>query len=84
MHTTQVFVANPDKPSCINDILLRRREKLLEFLARFHPDRSEDEQFNDEKAYLIKHIKVGGGLLLMGLVRVLLVCLGVGVLVNDD
>lgn len=56
-HVFKVFVANPDKPSCINDILLRRREKLLEFLARFHPDRSEDEQFNDEKAYLIKHIK---------------------------
>ena len=53
----QVFVANPDKPACINEILLRRREKLLEFLSRFHPDRSEDEQFNDEKAYLIKHIK---------------------------
>lgn len=53
----QVFVANPNKPKPILDILLRNQEKLVEFLTRFHTDRSEDEQFNDEKAYLIKQIK---------------------------
>lgn len=53
----QVFVANPNKPKPILDILLRNQEKLIEFLTRFHTDRSEDEQFNDEKAYLIKQIK---------------------------
>lgn len=53
----KVFVANPDKPRPIQEILLRNREKLVEFLTRFHADRSEDEQFNDEKAYLIKQIK---------------------------
>lgn len=53
----QVFVANPNKPKPILDILLRNKDKLVEFLTKFHTDRSEDEQFNDEKAYLIKQIK---------------------------
>ncbi|XP_077255054.1 calcium binding protein Mo25 isoform X5 [Temnothorax americanus] len=56
-HNFTVFVANPNKPKPILDILLRNQEKLIEFLTRFHTDRSEDEQFNDEKAYLIKQIK---------------------------
>lgn len=50
-------MANPNKPKPILDILLRNQEKLIDFLTRFHTDRSEDEQFNDEKAYLIKQIK---------------------------
>lgn len=53
----QVFVANPNKPKPILDILLRNQDKLVDFLTKFHTDRSEDEQFNDEKAYLIKQIK---------------------------
>lgn len=52
-----MFVANPNKPKPITDILLRNKEKLIEFLTAFHSDRSDDEQFNDEKAYLIKQIK---------------------------
>ncbi|KXJ68813.1 hypothetical protein RP20_CCG001583 [Aedes albopictus] len=52
-----LFVANPNKPKPILDILLRNQEKLVDFLTKFHTDRSEDEQFNDEKAYLIKQIK---------------------------
>lgn len=54
---SQVFVANPNKPKPILEILLRNQDKLVEFLTRFHTERSEDEQFNDEKAYLIKQIK---------------------------
>ncbi|KAA0184283.1 hypothetical protein HAZT_HAZT002504 [Hyalella azteca] len=56
-HVFKVFVANPDKPRPILEILLRNQDKLVEFLTRFHTDRTEDEQFNDEKAYLIKQIK---------------------------
>lgn len=56
-HVFKVFVANPNKPKPITDILLRNKEKLIEFLPNFHSDRNEDEQFNDEKAYLIKQIK---------------------------
>merc|ERR1711973_523704 len=51
-HVFKVFVAKP-----ILDILLRNKEKLVDFLSKFHADRTEDEQFNDEKAYLIKQIK---------------------------
>lgn len=56
-HVFKVFVANPNKPKPILDILLRNQDKLVEFLTKFHTDRSEDDQFNDEKAYLIKQIK---------------------------
>jgi len=56
-HVFKVFVANPSKPKPILDILLRNQEKLIDFLSKFHTDRSDDEQFNDEKAYLIKQIK---------------------------
>lgn len=56
-HVFKVFVANPNKPKPILDILIRNQDKLVDFLSKFHTDRSEDEQFNDEKAYLIKQIK---------------------------
>ncbi|WAR03288.1 MO25-like protein [Mya arenaria] len=56
-HVFKVFVANPNKPKPILDILLRNKDKLVDFLTKFHTDRSDDEQFNDEKAYLIKQIK---------------------------
>merc|ERR1712014_89915 len=46
-HVFKVFVANPNKPKPILDILLRNKEKLVDFLSKF----------NDEKAYLIKQIK---------------------------
>ena len=50
-------MANPNKLKPILEILLRNKEKLVDFLTKFHTDRSEDEQFNDEKAYLIKQIR---------------------------
>ena len=56
-HVFKVFVANPNKTKPILDILLKNQDKLVEFLQNFHTDRTDDEQFNDEKAYLIKQIK---------------------------
>ncbi|XP_065573841.1 protein Mo25-like [Artemia franciscana] len=56
-HVFKVFVANPNKPKPILDILLRNQEKLVDFLSNFHTDRSDDEQFNDEKSYLIRQIR---------------------------
>jgi len=56
-HVFKVFVANPNKPQPILDILLKNKDKLVDFLTSFHADRTEDEQFNDEKTYLIKQIK---------------------------
>ncbi|XP_074605201.1 calcium binding protein Mo25 [Brevipalpus obovatus] len=56
-HVFKVFVANPNKPKPILDILLRNKEKLVDFLTKFQTDRADDDQFNDEKAYLIKQIR---------------------------
>lgn len=54
---SQVFVANPNKTQPIIDILLKNQAKLIEFLSNFQKDRTDDEQFNDEKTYLIKQIR---------------------------
>jgi len=56
-HVFKVFVANPKKPERILDILVRNKEKLLQYLADFHNDRGEDEQFMEERAYLIRQIQ---------------------------
>lgn len=53
----QVFVANPNKTQPVLDILLKNQSKLIEFLSKFQNDRTEDEQFNDEKTYLVKQIR---------------------------
>ncbi|GAA6049932.1 hypothetical protein JCM3770_007055 [Rhodotorula araucariae] len=55
-HVFKVFVANPKKPPQIEAILRRNKDKLLVFLRNFHNDR-DDEQFNDEKAFLIQQIE---------------------------
>jgi len=55
-HVFKVFVANPKKPPQIETILRRNREKLLQFLRNFHNDK-EDEQFTDEKQFLIVQIE---------------------------
>lgn len=56
-HVFKVFVANPNKEPAIHDILYKNQEKLVSFLTQFHQDRTEDDQFNEEKAYLIKQIQ---------------------------
>lgn len=56
-HVFKVFVANPNKTKATQDILLKNKDKLVEFLSKFHTDRTEDQQFNDEKSYLIKQIR---------------------------
>ncbi|CAL9707375.1 unnamed protein product [Knipowitschia caucasica] len=56
-HVFKVFVANPNKTQPVLDILLKNQAKLVEFLSNFQIDRSEDEQFCDEKNYLIKQIQ---------------------------
>jgi len=55
-HVFKVFVANPKKPPQIETILRRNKEKLLAFLRDFHNDK-EDEQFSDEKQFLIAQIQ---------------------------
>lgn len=52
-HVFKVFVANPRKPAHIESILRRNKTKLISFLQGFHNDR-DDEQFNDEKQFLLQ------------------------------
>ena len=52
----QVFVANPKKPPVIENILRRNRERLVQFLTNFHNDK-DDEQFVDEKQYVLQIIE---------------------------
>ncbi|CAL8292930.1 unnamed protein product [Arctogadus glacialis] len=56
-HVFKVFVANPNKTQPIVDILLKNQTKLIEFLGHFQKERSDDEQFTDEKTYLVKQIR---------------------------
>jgi len=57
-HVFKVFVANPNKPKPILDILLKNKQRLIPFLTAFQKDReAEDEQFRDEKAFLLKQIE---------------------------
>ncbi|KAF9975610.1 mo25 protein [Actinomortierella ambigua] len=56
-HVFKVFVANPNKNKPVLDILTKNQDKLIMFLSSFHNDRNDDEQFNDEKAFLIKQIQ---------------------------
>ncbi|KAH6604956.1 Mo25-like protein [Trichoderma cornu-damae] len=56
-HVFKVFVANPHKSIAVQKILLMNREKLLVFLAHFLEDRTDDEQFIDERDFLIKQIR---------------------------
>lgn len=36
----KVFVANPNKAQPIQDILLKNKDRLVEFLTQFHTDRT--------------------------------------------
>ena len=55
-HPNQVFVANPNKSEAVTKILQQNRTRLLNFLPVFLEDRTDDEQFQDEKAFLIRSI----------------------------
>ncbi|ENI00509.1 hypothetical protein COCC4DRAFT_65457 [Bipolaris maydis ATCC 48331] len=56
-HVFKVFVANPNKSVAVQRILISNRDKLLRFLPSFLEDRTEDEQFIDEKSFLIRQIE---------------------------
>jgi len=58
-HVFKVFVANPNKAEPILDILTRNKDRLIRFLNAFHNEKAnEDEQFADEKAFLLKQIEL--------------------------
>jgi calcium binding protein 39 len=53
---TQIFAANPNKSYEVQKFLIMNKQRLLKFLPKFLEDRTEDDQFNDEKAWLVKAI----------------------------
>ncbi|KHN37545.1 Calcium-binding protein 39 [Glycine soja] len=57
-HIFKVFVANPNKPREVKIILSKNQEKLLDLLHNLSPRKgSEDEQFEEEKEFIIKEIE---------------------------
>ncbi|CCG82831.1 Mo25-like protein [Taphrina deformans PYCC 5710] len=56
-HVFKVFVANPHKEQGVRDILYRNKDRLVSYLEDFHNDRKDDEQFADEKRFIITQIK---------------------------
>jgi len=55
-HVFKIFVANPKKSPPIVEILVRNKDKLIEFLQKFQKDK-EDDQFNDEKGILLRTLQ---------------------------
>lgn len=55
-HVFKVFVANPNKPAAVTHILVKNRDKLVQFLSSFQNEK-EDDQFTEEKAFLLKQIQ---------------------------
>jgi hypothetical protein len=53
----QVFVANPNKSYAVQRMLINNRDRLLRFLPTFLDDRTDDDQFMDEKSFLIRQIE---------------------------
>lgn len=52
----QIFAANPNKSYEVQKFLIMNKQRLLKFLPKFLEDRTDDDQFNDEKAWLVKAI----------------------------
>lgn len=57
-HVFKVFVANPHKSVAVQRILINNRDRLLKFLPKFLEDRTDDDQFTDEKSFLVRQIEL--------------------------
>ncbi|KAK2747648.1 hypothetical protein FQN55_004817 [Onygenales sp. PD_40] len=57
-HIFKVFVANPNKSVAVQRILINNRDRLLKFLPKFLEDRTDDDQFTDEKSFLVRQIEM--------------------------
>ncbi|KAK7533035.1 Mo25-like protein [Phyllosticta citribraziliensis] len=57
-HVFKVFVANPNKSLAVQKILINNRDRLLRFLPSFLDDRTDDDQFTDEKSFLVRQIEL--------------------------
>ena len=57
-HVFKVFVANPNKSEEVRRILIKNRGRLLRFLPNFLESRTDDDQFLDEKSFLVRQIEM--------------------------
>ncbi|KAJ1912399.1 conidiophore development protein hyma [Mycoemilia scoparia] len=56
-HIFKIFVANPNKTAPVYNILWNNREKLIGYLSKFQAEKDVDDQFKDEKAFLVREIQ---------------------------
>ncbi|KAK5937391.1 Hym1p [Knufia obscura] len=59
-HVFKVFVANPNKSEEVRRLLGKNRGRLLRFLPGFLEGRTDDDQFLDEKSFLVRQIELLG------------------------
>ncbi|KPI44705.1 Conidiophore development protein hymA [Cyphellophora attinorum] len=57
-HVFKVFVANPNKSDEVKRILIKNKGRLLKFLPSFLEGRTDDDQFLDEKSFLLRQIEL--------------------------
>lgn len=57
-HVFKVFVANPNKSDEVRRLLIKNRSRLLRFLPNFLDGRTDDDQFLDEKSFLVRQIEL--------------------------
>lgn len=57
-HVFKVFVANPNKSDEVRRLLIKNRSRLLRFLPNFLEGRTDDDQFLDEKSFLVRQIEL--------------------------
>lgn len=55
-HVFKIFVANPNKPADIEQILVRNKMKMLKYLVDFLSDR-EDDQFQEDRQLVLQEIR---------------------------
>lgn len=56
----KIFIANPNKPKPIYDILCKNRDKILHFLENFSVQgkQMDDRNFNEDKLFLIEKLQL--------------------------
>eukprot|EP00929_Paragymnodinium_shiwhaense_P110851 TRINITY_DN7814_c0_g1_i1.p1 TRINITY_DN7814_c0_g1~~TRINITY_DN7814_c0_g1_i1.p1 ORF type:complete len:399 (+),score=108.17 TRINITY_DN7814_c0_g1_i1:173-1369(+) len=57
-HVFKIFVANPQKPPRVQQILFKNKDKLIKLLDTIRPKGQEDAQFLEDKATVIEKLRV--------------------------
>lgn len=55
-HVFKIFVANPNKPPDVRQILVRNKERMLSYLKDFLSDR-KDEQFQEDRKVILEEVR---------------------------